>query len=176
MHASSFDLLRDIACTEDQASNTNECDVTSSNKFMLEVGGYVGASLPVHSLPLRGPPSFEVKSGAGRRDGGTGERTTDTNKRNRRQQRGRSGAESRAAAVPSIVYPRFSLLLLRRRRRWVRRSMSSLNREYYRFGRKTPLVARPLKPWMGYPPIHPTPFNEGKRRDLSAAHYPSDII
>ena len=71
MHASSFDLLRDIACTEDQASNTNECDVTSSNKFMLEVGGYVGASLPVHSLPLRGPPSFEVKSGAGRRDGGT---------------------------------------------------------------------------------------------------------
>ena len=69
MHASSFDLLRDIACTEDQASNTNECDVTSSNKFMLEVGGYVGASLPVHSLPLRGPPSFEVKSGAGQRDG-----------------------------------------------------------------------------------------------------------
>ena len=78
MHAISFDLLRDIACTEDQASNTNECDVTSSNKFMLEVGGYVGASLPVHSLPLRGPPSFEVKSGAGRRDGRTRGRQTPT--------------------------------------------------------------------------------------------------
>ena len=45
---------------------------------MLEVGGHVGASLPVHSLPLRGPPSFEVKSGAGRRDGRTRGRQTPT--------------------------------------------------------------------------------------------------
>ena len=137
MHASSFDLLRDIACTEDQASNTNECDVTSSNKFMLEVGGYVGASLPVHSLPLRGPPSFEVKSGAGRRDGRTRGRQTPTKEIGGNSE---SGAESRAAAAPSIVYPRFSLLP-RAARRW-RRSMSSLNREYYRFGPKN-TVGRP---------------------------------
>ena len=118
MHASSFDLLRDIACTEDQASNTNECDVTSSNKFMLEVGGYVGASLPVHSLPLRGPPSFEVKSGAGRRDGRRRGRQTPTKEIGGNSEGGvERRAERQLPPLSPIPVSPSSVLLRRRRRR-----------------------------------------------------------